>query len=167
MWCLLRHIFHSAKMKMDIIFTRWPKGKRQAVFRWNSRKKFNLAEKQKWRTPLNSELVSQGRVRGLKKQPFKIRTEKELKQTYWKKISLATLLTNMFPIASFNKVLMSKMLLAFLASSSENKVVGWIWHWQLSMWLMEKKSKHTSVLYFESVKNNRSREFQFKCFLYM
>lgn len=30
------------------------------------------------------------------------------------------------------------MLPPFLASSSESKIVGWIWHWQLSMWLREK-----------------------------
>lgn len=37
-----------------------------------------------------------------------------------------------------SKMLMSKMLPPFLTSSSESKAVGWIWHWQLSVWLREK-----------------------------
>lgn len=39
------------------------KGKWQAIFRWDYRKKLNLTKNQKWRTLLNNELVSHGKSR--------------------------------------------------------------------------------------------------------
>lgn len=53
----------------------------------------------------------------------------------------------MFLIASFNELWMSKMVLAFLTSSSVNKAGGWIWHWWLPTWLMEKKNQTISLYY--------------------